>query len=414
MRTTALLLLLVTASITFAKGPASTGKDVTGVPGPADDPLAAWRISLTVRPLTTQPGRHTIHTYYLTCPESPDSGGSRVLFYTSTVPSGEHGDLVVLDRATGKETVIARDIHTEDAHRAACASWTCNGQRVAYHDVKNDRWSVHIVDLATGKDMIAATDHQVCFGNPTGDLVPVYGPHWKPGDHRGLEFLNARTGEVKQVLPITVVEQKYGDWLATEFAGKPTSVFFPNISPDGTRVFWKMAAPGTSEDYKSKAASHRQGLVVYDLKNQQFLFQRNTWGHPGWSADSKKIIEVGNIYFDLEKHGEMVRMPDLPRLGGCHPAFSPDGKLFVQDGPLGPLEKTKGEWGVIVCDVRGGQYVVLKRFDNSKGAKTWRKNHPHPIFSPDGKRIYFNVNEGDWTQLHVAELAPAPGSRAGQ
>jgi hypothetical protein len=43
-------------------------------------------------------------------------------------------------------------------------------------------------------------------------------------------------------------------------------------------------------------------------------------------------------------------------------------------------------------------------FDNSKGATTWRHNHPHPHFSPDGKRIYYNVNDGPWTKLMVAEV----------
>ncbi len=46
--------------------------------------------------------------------------------------------------------------------------------------------------------------------------------------------------------------------------------------------------------------------------------------------------------------------------------------------------------------------------DNSRGAKSWRKNHPHPIFGPDGRRIYFNVNEADWTQLLVARANPSP------
>ena len=39
----------------------------------------------------------------------------------------------------------------------------------------------------------------------------------------------------------------------------------------------------------------------------------------------------------------------------------------------------------------------------NEGATTWRKNHPHPAFSLDGKRIYYNVNSGKYTQLFVAE-----------
>ena len=34
--------------------------------------------------------------------------GSRVLFYASKTPEGYHGDLIVRERATGKESVIAK------------------------------------------------------------------------------------------------------------------------------------------------------------------------------------------------------------------------------------------------------------------------------------------------------------------
>lgn len=116
---------------------------------------------------------------------------------------------------------------------------------------------------------------------------------------------------------------------------------------------------------------------------------------------------MGNVFFDLEQGGTMIRMPNLPNLRGNHPSVSPDGRLFVMDGMLDAAGGPAGHWGVAVCDVRGGQFQILHRFDNSRGAKSWRKNHPHPIFSPDGQRIYFNVNEGDWTQLLVAQAKPA-------
>jgi hypothetical protein len=77
------------------------------------------------------------------------------------------------------------------------------------------------------------------------------------------------------------------------------------------------------------------------------------------------------------------------------------------DGLLDGLGGKPNEWGIVVCDLRGGEgrYRILHRFDNSQGARSWRKNHPHPVFSADGKRIYFNVNAGPWTQLYVAECA---------
>jgi len=66
---------------------------------------------------------------------------------------------------------------------------------------------------------------------------------------------------------------------------------------------------------------------------------------------------------------------------------------------------SRNEWAVPVADARGGEHTVIHQFDNSHGAKSWRVSHPHPVFSPDGKRVYFNVSDGEWTRLHVAEVA---------
>lgn len=370
-------------------------------------PLDPWKANVSIKLVSPVTGRHAFHTYYLTRPESPD--GTKVLFYVSKTASGEHGDLIVQDRATGKETTIAHDIDTEDAHRAACQQWISNGERVAYHDVKNGRWSIHVVDLATLRDRTLAEDRQLCFGRAVDDILPIYGCHWKPGPHRGLELLNAATGEIKEVIPIADVEQHYGAYLAKQFDGRPTSIFFPNISPDGRRVFFKMAAPGAEgekNNFASKEASARQGIVVYDLVTRQPVFMREQWGHPGWFPDSRHLIEASGQIFDTDDKGKIVRIPGVPKLPGDHPSISPDGLLFVKDGPMTEMGGKPGEWCVMAGDIKGGDYVVLKRFQNNAGAKSWRVNHPHPIFSADGKRIYFNVNAGQWTQLYVAELAP--------
>jgi Tol biopolymer transport system component len=77
------------------------------------------------------------------------------------------------------------------------------------------------------------------------------------------------------------------------------------------------------------------------------------------------------------------------------------------DGLMDKLGGKSGEWGIVVCDARGGEgrFQILHRFDNSRGARSWRRNDPHPVFSADGRRVYFNVSEGEWTQLYVAERA---------
>ncbi len=364
------------------------------------DPLRPWSKGVKVHPISSESGRHTIHSYYVCNPESPD--GRRVVFYASRTANGHVGQVCMLDRSSGTETVLVENVNVEDAHRAACQQWISGGRRVALHDVRDGHWQVVVVDADTRTERVLAVDRQLAFGQSTGELLPIYGCHWKPGEHRDLELVNAATGELRTVLTAEAVQKTYAPWLEKEFGGKPISIFFPVLSPDLKRVFFKIAAGSGGDDFRSKNASHRQGLIGYDLDSDRFLFMRTQWGHPAWHPDSRHIIEVGNLLIDSDG-GSYARIPDEPQLRGCHPSISPDGKLFVVDGLLDSLGGKPGEWGVVVGDMRGHHYQVLHTFDNSHGARSWRTNHPHPAFSADGRRIYFNVNSGAWTQLFVAE-----------
>lgn len=384
---------------------------LAGAPGDAadrsatDDPLAPWTKGVRPRPVAATPGRHTLHSYYLASPESPDGRG--VLFFSSTHPAAHLGEIRVLDRATGRETVLAENVQTEDAHRAACQQWLSNGRRVAFHEVAEKRWRVVVVELATGARTIVAQDRQLAFGQPHGDLLPLYGCHWNPGRHRDLEILDAATGSLRTALAIGAVQERHRDWIGKEFGDRPVSIFFPILSPDLKRVFFKIAAGRGGDDFMAKDASHRQGLVCHDLERREFTWMRAKWGHPAWHPDSKRIIEMGNLIFDTDT-GAQSRIPDVPNLRGSHPSFSPDGRLFVTDGYSEAAGGRAGEWGVMVGDVRGGRFALLHSFDQSRGARSWRRSHPHPVFSADGRRIYYNVSDGEFTRLHVAEIAPAP------
>ena len=93
----------------------------------------------------------------------------------------------------------------------------------------------------------------------------------------------------------------------------------------------------------------------------------------------------------------------MPVLSGTHPSVSLDGTLMVTDGMSRNVGGKGDEWGIMVADMKGGQWVLLHSFAQSGGAKSWRRNHSHPVFSADGKHIYYNVNDGPFARLMVAE-----------
>jgi Tol biopolymer transport system component len=377
----------------------SLGALLAGSQADEADPLAPWRTGVKIHPVTAHHDRHVIHSYFNTCPESPD--GKYVVYYTSATADGERGDLRILERTTGQETIIAPDIQCEDAHRAACQQWSNGGKTVVYHHHRDGLWQVVAYDVASGKSRVLAGNRQVGFGSPNGVWAPVYGCHWNPGPHRNLELINVETGEVRTAVKATDVVQEYGDWAEKKLGSRDVSVFFPVMSPDEKRVFFKVAHPSGGNDFHSMSASKRDGKVVVDLETGRFIRMLDKWGHPSWTPDGKSIFEYGNYATDVVT-GNIVRYAE-----SCisdHPSVSPDGRIFVTDADVTKRYwRSPGDWAVAVASMQKDDWVVLQIFDNSKGAKTWRHNHPHPAFSADGHRVYYNVNEGPWTSLMVAE-----------
>ncbi|MBL8177195.1 MAG: hypothetical protein JNK48_21150, partial [Bryobacterales bacterium] len=263
--------------------------------------FAPWTAGVKVSPLVAGAARHSIHAYFNTSPESPD--GRWVLFFTSRAPDGHSGEVRIRERATGVERVLAANVTTEDAHRAACQQWVSDGKSVVFHDLRDGHWVVVAVDVASGAQRLLGRDRMVGWGTPGGDVVPMYGPHWDAKALRDLELVDVRDGRVKTALRAADVRRRYGDEVAARFGDRAISVFFPILSPDGRRVVFKLATP-SGGDFRSKAASDRETLLGYDLAENRFLFFRAKWGHPAWRPDSRRLINVPNLTIDAESGGE--------------------------------------------------------------------------------------------------------------
>ncbi|HEY3841148.1 MAG TPA: hypothetical protein VGL72_31470 [Bryobacteraceae bacterium] len=381
----------------------------------ASDPVAPWK-NAQARPVSQVADRHTIHTYFNVTPETMD--GRYVLYYTSVTREGHAGEIRMQERASGKETVLVRNLDCEDAHRVACQQWVSNDKRVVFHDMRKGEVVTAAVDVASGKERVLAHGRMVSFGNQDSDWVPIYGVHFQPGKYTDVELLNVATGEIKTVVTARQVRETYPEQVRKLYGESQISTPFGALSPDGKLIFFKLSAQSAGYDPRPEGQlrwprsyqSDREGLVCFDMEHSKLLFFREKWGHPAWDPKSTVILNTPNVLQDA-RTGVERRIPGLPTFPGQHLSFSPDGKLFVTDTSLEPFGGQKGEWGVAVCDVAGGNWTMIARFRGDQGATTWRKNHPHPAFSPDGKRIYYNVNSGMWTRLFVAEKSQAATER---
>ena len=361
--------------------------------------MAAWRDGVKVSAVSSRADQHSIHAYFNTSPESPD--GRWILYFASVTSEGHVGDIHIVERETGQVRILARNVTVEDAHRTACQQWSSGGRRVVFHDCRNGEWMVIAVDVDTLEERILATRRQLAWGQPTTDIVPMYGPHWDPGDHRDMELLNVATGEIRTVVTADEVKIAYPSWISEQFGDREISIFFPCLSPDLKRVFFKIATPAGG-DFRSKRASIREGLICYDLQESRFLFMHERWGHPSWHPDSHSILNIPNRLINAST-GNGRDIPALPRFPGSHPCISPDTQVFATETQLEPFGGAKGEWGIVVGDLQGREFEIVHRFKNTRGATSWRAPHPHPAFSHDGKRLYFNVSATARTRLYVAE-----------
>ncbi len=352
---------------------------------------------------------HTIHTYFNISPESPD--GKHVLYFASSTPEGHEGEVRILERADGKEKVLARNLTTEDAHRVACQQWCNGGKHVVYHDFRKGKWIVLAIDIASKKEKVLVEDRQLGIVNAGGKWIPVYGCHWNPGPHRDLELINVETGESKTPLTAEQVCAEYPEWLNKEFGNGRISIFFPVLSHDGSKVMIKIACGNGGNDFRTPEASHRNGKIIFDLEKSCFIRRYDTWGHPSWHPDSKRIFGVipdpktkeNKNYLSDPQTGEEIRI--IPASPSDHPSFSPDGRFFVTDANIGWRSYGKpGENAIFLASTSKDEYDMIDRFINTGGATSWRQPDPHPVFSLDSRRIYYNVSSGKWTRLHVAEI----------
>jgi hypothetical protein len=343
-----------------------------------------------------------MHSYFNVSPESPD--GRFVLYYKSVAADGHTGEVRLLERATNTDTLVCGGVTTEDAHRAACQQWVGDGRYIAWHDCREGEWQVSCMEVSTRASRVLARNRQLGFGTVLGSCVLLYGCHWNPGPHRGVEAANVETGEVSALIPPEALLAAHGAFVLREFGeGRPVSLFFPVAAPSGERLFFKVAAGSGGSDFRSPTASHRQGLVVFSVPSASVGLLREAWGHPAWFPDSRRLIEMEDVVIDSED-GATTRVEHaFPALKGSHPAISPDGRFLVKDGELPKeLAQAPGEWGVVLCNLASGESRVLARSREDGGATSWRRNHPHPIFSSDSKRLYFNLNNEPFTRLWCA------------
>jgi len=125
--------------------------------------------------------------------------------------------------------------------------------------------------------------------------------------------------------------------------------------------------------------------------------------HDTWRGTSREVIFIqANRLQITERYPSTIEAVDVDtgalrivaRRGSYwHCCASPDGTRIISD-------TNWPQRGLVLIDVATGREQILCWPGESGGAPAW--GHPHPSFSPDGRRVLYNSDPHGISQLFVA------------
>jgi dipeptidyl aminopeptidase/acylaminoacyl peptidase len=319
---------------------------------------------------------------------SPD--GSRIAYsvQNSDRPGRPYSQVWIMDVATGKTARLG-----SDKEAASGARWSRDGRQIAYFG-REDSGAGVIVSHADGSnaELLAPVEG-------TNHPLPSNGERlaWSP-DGKEVAFISATPG------PET--ENANGDpMVITRYLYKPTASEGLTRFNDNRRLHIFIVDIATKAVRQLTKGDYYEHSIEWSPKGDEILFVSNRAPDP-------------DRFFNYDVFAVNVATSDVRRLTDTRnaeyrPVWAPDGSTITYLGTRRALtssETTMEDTHVWLMDRTGNNRREFATMDNRQGQPEW---------SPDGRSVYFTLQDRGNVRLYrqavaggpPAVVAPAPNER---
>jgi len=375
-----------------------------------------------------------IHRFFDTSPLSP-SGRYLALFRfpqeTRSPKPGEVGEVILVDRQTGQERVVAQSRGWE-MQLGANVQWGNTDGALYFNDVDTTNWSAFAVQLnpLTGKarrmggtvfmvspdgtklathNLTASRYAQIGYGViiPKERVVKNVGPVASDG----IYVTNTATGKGKQIVSIRDIYQKTVPGITIP---NPNDFhyycFQVKWNPQGTRLL-------TTIQWSPISGGDRRRAVITmrpDGSELRTAITPDQWAlgghHINWTADGEHLSM--NLNVDGKPGLEIITVrydgSDLKTVfthGSGHPSFHPGGlPLMVTDAYSGEMPTPDGKAPIRSMNVKTGKEQTIAQIFLPEIKDFEFRVDAHPAWDRSGRYVIFNGYVDGTRNVFMADL----------